>query len=76
MISDKNEWSSEAKNLIKAMIARKGVTYEKLVEKLKAIGVDESVSGIKGKIHRGTFSFIFVLQIMKALEKKNIDIEQ
>lgn len=68
----KTEWAVEAKNLIKSIIARKGVTYERLVERLKEIGVEESVPGIKGKIHRGTFSFIFVLQVLRALDKTDL----
>jgi hypothetical protein len=71
---EKLDWSKEARSIVKAAIVRRGLTYEQIVEKLRSIGVDESVSGVKGKIHRGTFSFAFVLQIMKALDKTNIDI--
>ena len=68
MNADKGKWTIESRNLIKAILGRQGIKYEQLVEKLNAIGVEESVSGIKGKIHRGTYSFIFMIQVMKALD--------
>jgi hypothetical protein len=61
------EWNRQAANLLKAELARLGIGYEGLIEKLQAIGVDESYKGIAAKINRGTFSFAFFMQCMKAL---------
>jgi hypothetical protein len=68
------EWSRHAANLLKAELARLGVGYEGLVEQLQAIGVDESYKGIAAKINRGTFSFLFFLQCMKALGIKEVQL--
>ena len=65
-----NEWKSNAKNILKAELTRLGVSYDVLVEKLNAIGVDENYNTVNTKINRGTFSFMFFVQCMKALEIK------
>ena len=49
--------------------------YEGLIEKLKAIGVEESYKGIAAKINRGTFSFAFFMQCMKAINQKTMRLE-
>ncbi|MGZ0787639.1 DUF6471 domain-containing protein [Pseudomonas saponiphila] len=64
------EWNKQAANLLKAELARAGVGYEELIDKLKEIGVDESYKGIAAKINRGTFSFAFFMQCMGALNVK------
>lgn len=68
----KDEWSTQAANLLKAELTRNGVTYEALVGKLKAIGVEETHSAIVSKINRGMFSFVFFMQCMKALGIKTV----
>ena len=67
---NENEWKSNAKNILKAELTRLGVSYDVLVEKLNAIGVDENYNTVNTKINRGTFSFMFFVQCMKALEIK------
>lgn len=71
-----NNWNKLASNLIKSELAKKGLTYAQLAEKLKSIGVDESAENINVKINRGSFSFIFVLQAFKALDIKILRIEE
>ena len=68
-------WDLRAKNLLKAEIVRQGVTYDQLREKLSKIGINETVAGINVKINRGTFSFAFFLQCMKALDIKIIHLD-
>ena len=41
-----------------------------------AIGVEESYKGIAAKINRGTFSFAFFMQCMKALNQKIVRLEE
>ncbi|MCP1573958.1 hypothetical protein J2S30_002337 [Herbaspirillum rubrisubalbicans] len=64
------EWNKQAAYLLKAELARAGVGYEVMIEKLKEIGVDESYKGLSAKINRGTFSFAFFMQCMEALNVK------
>lgn len=64
-----DEWNRQATNLLKAELARAGIGYDQLIEKLKVIGVEESYKGLAAKINRGTFSFAFFMQCMRAIEK-------
>ncbi|MBB6054472.1 DUF6471 domain-containing protein [Tolumonas osonensis] len=60
-------WNQRATNLLKSQMVLAGMSYEELIQRLAAIGVDESYKGIANKINRGTFSFVFFMQCMKAL---------
>jgi hypothetical protein len=60
-------WESEAKRVLKAELARQGVNYAELAEKLAAIGVRDNRAAIANRISRGRFTFIFFLQCMRAL---------
>ena len=66
------DWKASAKNILKAELARKGVDYETLAQKLQAIGVDESYNSINTKINRGAFTFSFFLQCMEAIGVNNV----
>lgn len=65
-------WESEAKRLLKAELARHGVTYADLVEKLAAIGVKDNKAAIANRISRGRFSLVFFIQCMRALGVEEI----
>lgn len=66
------DWHKLAITTIKVELARSDIGYEELIRRLEAIGVHESYTGIAAKINRGTFSFMFFMQCMKALEKTEI----
>jgi hypothetical protein len=67
-----DEWKQYAAQTLKAELVKAGVSYENLIQRLHAIGVDESYKGIASKINRGTFSFLFFAQCMNALGKTEI----
>jgi hypothetical protein len=69
------EWKRNAKNMLKAELTRRGIDYEALVVKLKAIGVDENYNSINTKLNRGSFSFVFALQCFKAMGAKEIRLD-
>ena len=60
-------WNDDARNMIKGLIASKGLSVDELVKRLAAIGIQDTARGVYGKLHRGTFSFVFFLQVLKAL---------
>ncbi len=72
---DENEWKKLAKNMLKAELTRRGISYEMLVAKLKAMGVEENYNSVNTKLNRGTFSFIFALQCLKAMDAKEIRLD-
>jgi 3-mercaptopyruvate sulfurtransferase SseA len=68
-------WKKEASKIIKIELARQEMDYETLAQKMKEIGVNENKANIGNKLHRGTFSFAYALQICKALGIKNLRLE-
>ncbi len=72
---DEEEWKKHAKNMLKAELTRRGISYDMLVAKLNAIGVDENYNTVNTKLNRGSFSFVFALQCFKAMEAKEIRLD-
>ncbi len=66
---------AEASRILKALLARRQVKHADLAEALSKAGLDESVSSIKGKLHRGTFSFAWMLACCKALGLRKITLD-
>ena len=69
------DWNKLATTTIKVELARSGIGYEELIRRLEEIGVHESYTGLAAKINRGTFSFAFFMQCMRALELKTIRLD-
>ena len=42
---------------------------------MRDMGVDDTKANIANKLHRGTFSFAYALQIFKALGLKKLNLE-
>lgn len=61
------EWETRAKNLLKAELKRKAVTYAQLAEKLTDLGVHETERNLNNKISRGGFTAAFLLQCLTAI---------
>ena len=68
-------WNQEARRILRAELARKDVGYKKLSILLAQIDVIETPSAITNKLSRGSFSFAFFLQCMKALDRVTIEID-
>lgn len=69
-------WTKKATNMIKAELTRRGIGYDELQEKLAAMGIEETANSINVKINRGSFSFVFFLQVMKAIGAKTLRLEE
>jgi hypothetical protein len=61
------QWADETKRLLRAEMARRGVTYEDLSEKLAAIGVKDTAVNLRNKVARGKFSATFLVQCLSAM---------
>jgi oligoribonuclease NrnB/cAMP/cGMP phosphodiesterase (DHH superfamily) len=66
-------WENEARRIVKAELARRGFTYERLAKRLKTIGINETERSIANKMSRGTFSFVFFLQCMQAIGNRDVN---
>ena len=68
-------WEERAKRLLKAELARAGVGYRELAERLKKHGMKETEASIANKISRGTFSATFLLASLVAIEANVVRLE-
>jgi hypothetical protein len=66
------EYETRAKNLLKAELKRKGVTYAQLAEKLAVLGIQENERNLNNKISRGGFTAAFMLQCLEAIDVKEV----
>lgn len=71
-VMNKSKWHEMSSNFLKSELVKQGVDYKLLEAKLKGIGIEETYNSIANKINRGSFSFAFFMQCMKALDIKDI----
>lgn len=70
----KADWARTTRNLLKSELTRRGISYEDLAARLKQIGVHETSHNITNKINRGTFSALFMVQVLRAIGCRSLDI--
>jgi len=63
----KERYQEKAKNLLKAELKRRGITYADLAVKLKAVGFTDNERNIANKISRGSFTAGFFMLCMDAI---------
>lgn len=68
-------YEERAKNILKAELKRRGVTYAQLAERLKAFGVNENERNIANKISRGSFTAAFFMMCMDAIGAHQLSLE-
>ena len=64
---ERTDWEEKAKGILRGEMAKRGVTYAQLVQKLAAIGVDDNERNLRNKVSRGKFTAGFLLQCLTAL---------
>ena len=58
---------TKARQFIKSELAKRDINYVKLSEYMNKKGYKETPDTIRTKIHRGSFSFAFVLEVCDSL---------
>lgn len=61
-------WEEVAKNILRAEMMRRGVSYAGLAERLGGFGITDNELNLRNKVSRGRFTAVFLLQCLKALE--------
>lgn len=61
------DWQTQAKQIIRAELKRRNLSYADLADRLTAIGVKETTDNVNNKIARGSFTAAFFLQCMEAI---------
>jgi hypothetical protein len=69
------EYETKAKNLLKAELKRKGITYAQLAERLSVIGVHENERNLNNKISRGGFTAAFLIQCLDAIGSPSLRLD-
>lgn len=59
---------------IRGEMARQGITYAQLVERLDAIGVKEDERNLRNKVSRGKFTAAFLLACLSALGAGRVEV--
>ncbi|MDQ7083806.1 MAG: DUF6471 domain-containing protein [Sulfurovum sp.] len=63
----------KAREIINNELKKRKISYPKLSQMMKEKGYIYSDNTIRTKIHRGTFSFVFMLEVCESLEIEIID---
>jgi len=72
-----DEWKDRVRGILKAELARRNVKQTELASMLEeAYGVKESPQSLSNKIRRGTFSAIFMFQILEVIGCERIEMGQ
>lgn len=74
-MKDQSEWEAQVKNLLKAELKKRGVTYAQLVDKLAKIGVSETEPNIRNKLARGKFTAVFLVQCLEAVGAESLRLD-
>lgn len=70
------EWAERTRAYLKAELKKADVGYVELAKRLKKHGFkDETEASITNKLKRGTFSAIFLLATLAALESEGVRLE-
>jgi hypothetical protein len=70
------EWAEDVKRLLRAEMARRGVTYDGLADRLASIGVRDTAVNLRNKVARGRFSAVFLIQCLAAMGVPALRIER
>ena len=65
--ADQDQWTIAAKNILKAELKRRGITYAKLAVRLGELGVHETERNLNNKISRGGFTAGFFVMCLEAV---------
>jgi hypothetical protein len=69
------DWKAQAKQLIRAELKRRDLSYTGLAERMDAIGLKVNDRTLANKIATGAFSAVFFLQVMEAIGVKNLPLD-
>ena len=69
------QYETRAKNILKAELKRRGITYKGLAELLTARGVSENERNLTNKISRGSFTTAFFLMCMDVIGAGSLQLE-
>ena len=69
------DWKAQAKQLIRAELKRRDLSYADLAKRMEVIGLKVNDRTIANKIATGSFSAVFFLQVMEAIGVKHLPLD-
>lgn len=60
-------WSKIAKNMLRAEMVRRDISYADLADLLAKHGIEDNELNLRNKVSRGRFTTVFLIQCMQAL---------
>ena len=72
---ERTDWEAKARGLLRAEMVKQGLTYNQLIERLKAVGVSEDERNLRNKVSRGKFTAAFLLQSLTAIGCHTLHLE-
>jgi hypothetical protein len=75
MSNNIDDWYAISSKILRAEMAKRKITYEDLVNKLQAIGVQINVGNLRVRVSKGAFSAALLIQCLRAMGIKNLSIE-
>ena len=72
---ERTDWEEKAKGLLRAEMARHGVTYGKLVDLLAEMGIEDNERNLRNKVSRGKFTAGFLLQCLTSIGVRTLHLE-
>lgn len=68
------DWEQLVKNMLRAEMMRRGISYELLATKLAAIGIEDNVLNLRNKVARGRFTATFFAQCLVAIGVNDLQV--
>lgn len=72
---ERTDWEERAKGILRAEMARKGITYAQLIDLLAEKGIEDNERNLRNKVSRGKFTAGFLLQCLSALGCTSLQLE-
>ena len=76
MSIEEKVWEEMVKNILRAEMMRRGVSYAGLVARLREQGIEDTELNLRNKVSRGRFTAVFFMQCMQALGVDLLQIPQ
>ena len=67
MARSTREWQDRVRGIIKGELARRHVSYKELAERLAEVGIHETEANIANKLSRGSFTAVWLVQVMDVI---------
>lgn len=69
------DWENAVRNLLKRELKERGLTYQDLVDRLAAMGIEEKEINLRNKLSRGRFTAVYLVQCLVAIGSDRIRLE-